>query len=262
MTHPMDYVERLIRRALAVPRDQAPSLFDPFDQVAPFVHEATLSLDSTVSPGTPIDGADRPGATAKAARADGGPHPSVAQPTRVESPDDGLGRIEARVDVPIKVPTPAVHTRAASGESVAVPEPKPLGLARADAFMRALALPTAPVERPEAGGPTKADAAELTPLAPPNRILPLLPPLPSPPALLMPNRPRREVRPDPEPTPPGVPASAAAAAFAAQTSARDPARPAQLERIISTTVVVAPSSRRFDDLAHSSGISRFGIGQS
>jgi hypothetical protein len=30
---------------------------------------------------------------------------------------------------------------------------------------------------------------------------------------------------------------------------------------VQTTVVLAPPSRRLDDLAHSSGIARFGIGQ-
>jgi hypothetical protein len=34
------------------------------------------------------------------------------------------------------------------------------------------------------------------------------------------------------------------------------------ERIVQATVVLASPSRRLDDLAHSGGISRFGLGQS
>jgi len=44
-------------------------------------------------------------------------------------------------------------------------------------------------------------------------------------------------------------------------SARRGAPVPQPERIVQTTVVLAPPSHRLDDLAHGSAIARFGLGQ-
>jgi hypothetical protein len=58
--------------------------------------------------------------------------------------------------------------------------------------------------------------------------------------------------------PGAAPATPAAPSPAAKRPA--PAEP-PAGRIVHTTVVVAPSARRLDDLAHGSAITRFGIGQ-
>jgi hypothetical protein len=282
----MQYLERLICRALAQPRQLDSLVIDPFEQVAPW----------------PLD---RPPAAPPPALLN--PLAAESQPPRHDQPPSrpGLDAAESLLPATEAVPTPSLRlpppeppmapaaaTEAPALPAAARPQPRPAAppaiprprepaqpLATADAFMRSLGIaqPTpiaqangpAPTEPPAPSHEPQAISSPLNALSsqspavslpranpgmpglsaapsPLNRP-PLLRPLPAaastPPAA--PARPSATLPPPPEPAP-------------GRQRASDPPP----ERIVQATVVLAPPSRRLDDLAHSGGISRFGLGQS
>lgn len=257
----MDYVERLIRRALAEPREAVLGIFDPFEQVAPWALQQAAG-----------DAALAPTATApKAAAAALQPVPPAASATVESVPAVALCRAEAAppaladplqpaVPAP-EVPRPPVADDSASRRPPPEPTPEPASLARADAFMRTLsvkaALPDLPDKRPAAETPAVAPpppSQRPEPQRPGETVHRL-------PVLVRPLPPQPLAMPAPPPAPRGArPAEAARDGASPPTARRASAAPPP-ERIVHTTVLIAQPARRLDDLAHSSGISRFGIGQ-
>jgi hypothetical protein len=258
----MHYLERLIRRALAVPRDQESALFDPFEQVAPWEPEASALRDTVkiAQVAAMPSRVDAPVALSpKLAPADAA-MPSAPEATLTASP---LMPPQQHRATPSPLPergadageqapsTPSVQREATSTEAP---------LARADAFMRTLGI-----ERPAMlQSATASPAAAVQPPEPEPPSAPRLRvrPSASEPTLLRPVAPRTHA--------PGTPAVAPRAHAVASPPPPAPAAPAprrpapapQAERVVQTTVVLSPPSRRLDDLAHSSGIARFGLNQS
>ncbi len=263
MTAPMNYLERLLRRSLAVPGAVAQDVFDPFDQVAPWevapsAAEGALPVltapQQVVLP-EPAGAGDLP-VLAAALRPTPAPADGVAVPVSPAA--------ERR---PAALPVPAVADVAAPLAVDPVAPPRtvlPESLARADAFMQSLGV--APLATPDTGAARAAPGAAALPQGEPQpaprapratvtkqqAVLPSLRP-PAPPQL---------------PPPVAAPAAArqraapaASSAAAAPANAPRPAPAAPRERIVQTTVFVSPAPRALDDLAHSSGIARFGIGQ-
>lgn len=257
----MDYFERLILRALARPRAAAPDVFDPFEHVAPWDLDEAPPRERIHPPaaGEALRAVPQSSAPASSLAPHAGIAPVVEQPAAVPqaSPREPAGAPAGRAamfDLPQRaVPAQPLPTTA----PVADP------LARADAFMRTLGVqpvaahvPHAPEPEP-VGIPQRRDQArpQAQPSPPaPQSAEPVLvrPALPSP----APSQPRPAS--DAHVRPGAAPATPAAPALAGKRPA--PAVP-PTERIVYTTVVVAPSARRLDDLAHGSAITRFGIGQ-
>jgi len=263
MSLAMNYLERLLRRALAVPGAAPQDVFDPFDQTAPWLLEATVAEG-----GSPVVSAPAQGMRTSPA---GAPDvPFVAPPLHPPSaPADSVAvrLAPAAADPPAKRPAPlaADVTAPPAADPVAVPrtvQPEPL--ARADAFMQSLGAVQVPT--PDAGAP-RAAAVPAT--------LPQSEPLSAPRAVRGANAPQHAVLPPlrppaPPQLPPPAAAPAAARPRAVPAAARAAAAPANAprlaaaaprERIVQTTVFVSPAPRALDELAHSSGIARFGIGQ-
>jgi hypothetical protein len=255
----MHYVERLVRRALAVPREQPKIPFDPFEQVAPWLPDGPLAVapDKQEITGPQAEASTRQ-APAPAAVPTAHPvPPATCAPQRVETTIPAPG-VEPPVTPQRVAPSVEVIGEAPPRQVAPPPAAGPAPLTQADAFMRSLGVempaPAAPaaerIAAPPPADPTVRTAAPSRrepagrDLPPPFVIVqPLRPPAPAPA-----QRRGRESSPVEKPTQPQPP--------------RRAAPPAAAERIVQTTVVVAPPSRRLDDLARSSGISRFGIGQS
>lgn len=255
----MDYFERLILRALALPRHGAAAVFDPFDQVAP-----SLPTPST-APRVSIAGrAIPPAPPAAAALAD-----TRARDVAAIDVDAAAQALPPPVPAPLSPgPEPAPAASRAGAEPVLPPAAAPAAgereaapLARADAFMRQLgAVPpsaiSAAVAHRAVVEPAPVASPELPATEPDPRpsTAPICAP-PIPPQPEMPHRAAPRERRASQQDPPAAPASASEAAAAA-------AERASPHRIVqSTTVVVGRTAHTLDDLAHSSAISRFGLGQ-
>jgi hypothetical protein len=255
----MDYFERLIRRALATPRDAAQDLFDPFDQVAAWTLDDAVEAPEVLPPGIVQKAVASPQPAVPApplmpAAVSVGTVPPVVVPLAATfGAPDAPGEFEQRAAVP--------------GDRPAMP-PAPLQLppggtdplTRADAFMRGLGVqspvPAEPAARPREAAPTALRPAQPPELPQPVRVS-------AGPVLLRPNPPQ------PAPLAPhvadAVPARknvrAETQGAAVPPAGRVAPTPPSVERVVQTTVVVASAARGLDDLAYSSGISRFGIGQ-
>lgn len=264
MTVAMNYLERLLRRALAVPGAVVQDVFDPFDQVAPWVIEpsaAERALPVQPAPEQVVlpEPAGASDLLAVAA-------PLQALPASINGVAAPHTHAAARPPAPLPEPAAADVTAPLAAGPVAVSRAAQLQpLARADVFMQSLGVvPSAPLETGAArtapgpailpqGEPQPAPPAHPDTAAKQQAVLPPLRP-PAPPKL-----------PTPVAAPAAVrrrasPAASSAAAPPANTPRPAPAAPG--ERIVQTTVFVSPAPRTLDDLAHSSGIARFGIGQS
>lgn len=271
----MNYFERLIQRATAQPRQVRAPLVDPFAQEAPW----ELDPLRTSLPAGQADARRLPDPSAQlqyglpaslAAGAGDGVEPAqlspVARPIpHPDPPTPSLG------SPPQPLPlTPVGH----------LPEEPPTPLAIADAFMRSFGIaqpaqiaqpngpaPTETLHPPQEPQAIRSNLKALSPQSPaaaPPRAMPGIPALS---AAASPDSYPPLLRPLPvaaSPPPPAAPARPAATIPLPPEPA--PGRPrgsdAPKERIVQTTVVLSAPSRRLDDLAHSSGISRFGLGQS
>lgn len=257
----MNHLERLVRRALAVPRDRPQGIFDPFDQTTPLLLDAPTPLHVARSTTAPLTVADAPAALPSPA-ADTGPSAAPAAPVSATAE---TGAVAAALvppsptfatPAPLMLDTPAMAPvpRAAPG-SVADSPP----LARADAFMRALGarLPDAALAATTSPPPVTRRAVR-----PAEAVRAVAAPRDS----IVAQRSTTTAHP-PIPARPNAASAPAAAGGGAPPPPSSPApaprasRVAMPERIVERTVVVSSSSTRLDDLAHASRIARFGIGQ-
>lgn len=258
----MDYIERLIRRAIAFPRQEAQGLFDPFEQVAPLEPDSPRHRVAAMADATAVS------------HTDALPSLPAIPPRSPVQAEHGLERMpefreiaafadkpepEASVREDIKASQSAVRTHKLGAEP----------LAQADAFMRSMGIKVTESDVParrgagplESSTQTSPRAAASKRVAAPAMVRPIPPeaahpavpvaPQPAPRGYDSPSTPMRRQRgsaPQPEVL---VPSPASGAAPAAPVA----------ERIVQTKVVVTSRSGRLDDLARSSGISRFGIGQ-
>ncbi len=255
----MNYLERLIRRALAVPRDTDQGLFDPFEQTAPWaLDEAQLLRARAPTPGTVPAAAERDPPSAGAAPSAIGREPPILNPVDATPPPVVQSAVRVMKVEQALMPTLPV--------TPSTPDAEPLhekSLARADAFMQSLKSAQDPpdarhrsVEPPRSAG--EHDARHVA--VPPRRAAPvppdagdppsIRPVAPRPPAVFPPARVQSPDREKAQPR--------------AEPANRDRrAPPAGQPSVITRTVVIAPPrSRQLDDLAHGSAISRFGLGQS
>jgi hypothetical protein len=259
----MDYLQRLIHRAIAVPREQAQAVFDPFEQVAAWALDVTPPVRA--APLVPPGDAPPPGvgpldvpAITPVQPAAVAAMPSLREANAMEPAAPPSSATVQSVTSPGAV-IPA-HTDA---PRALAPERDPLR--QADAFMNALGVKTL---RPDPPPPPQAAATHIDARAdrrePPPRSQPVQV-APAAPVLVRPTPPRAPVvieaapaAPRSPPRTPAPPNPNSAAPAARRTT------PATVqERIVQTTIVMsASSSHRLDELAHSSGIARFGIGQS
>jgi hypothetical protein len=233
----MHYFERLIRRALAVPRDMPGRIFDPFEQIAPWLIDpshalnptARISSDALAEAGTPPEPVMPPSAPSKPPET-----VTTVQPSPPEPPIPAPVRtVESFLERP---------TRESKAAAAALRPDAPL--AKADAFMTALNVKRiAPLEP----APPARQSLAPTPHAPKVHLVRPIPPRRSPPE---------------RPSPPRTDASAPAAPAREDLASRRATAVTAPQPIVTRTVLVAPSARpQLDDLAHSSGISHFGIGQ-
>jgi len=258
----MDYIERMIQRALAVPRQQAPPLVDPFERIAPWSLDAPPPQEQSAPVRRARAAADASVAAAVtpvAPSVPASPGPALARVVQDAPARAAIGGLPAAADAP--APTRSVEgARPQNIEPVSAAEALPT--AHADAFMRSLGVKVLAAELPT---PARIDApADALVAAAPSRHLP---------ARLHPAREAECTLQTIRPLPPRAPAPVAALASPRSPrapsspgidAARPPAphdAPPAARPIVQTTLVVAPTSRRLDDLAHSSGIARFGIGQ-
>jgi hypothetical protein len=253
----MYYLERLIRRALAVPRNMPGRMFDPFEQIAPWLIEPAVALNPATR-----EQADNP------VEAGMPPLPHVAPSV---SPQPAAPGALSEAVAAVQPPPPASAVIQTVDRFLELPrrdaEVAPSGirpeapLAKADAFMRALNVTGVTPETAksvEPGQPReRMVSVEATPRA--RQEAPSAPPTPKV-QLVRPIPPRRTPPEHPPPPRPTLPTSASPAREERaphRTTTVAAAQPAALR-----TIVVAPAARQqFDDLAHSSGISYFGIGQ-
>jgi hypothetical protein len=256
----MNYLERLIRRALAVPRDTEQSLFDPFEQTAPWAIDEAAAVRARA----PAPDDTRSGQAPRPSVVDGRP---ASPPIRTEpsSPNAATAAVPPTagsatqiVRVVEQALTPSAPPPAPTG-AVALHEQS---LARADAFMRPLELkalsddPTlCSAEPPPADIPIAAssDPVKAMPRQEPARPRAADPPTIQP---VAPHPPTQHLAPHPAER--RAPLAKPASTARARRETAELGRPS----VITRTVVIAPSrSRQLDDLAHGSGISRFGLGQ-
>ncbi|HEY0855957.1 MAG TPA: hypothetical protein VGE16_02810, partial [Albitalea sp.] len=146
----MDYVDRLIQRALAVPRAQGSGVFDPFEVLAPWVVQPAADTARRVAPADHV--AVAPVVVPKSIPAASPPSGEPVHVVPTEPPAQAMAPAEAALARPAKVepmrevdprPVPPVEPQA----------PTPVGLNRADAFMQALGVPPTVVAAPAASRP-------------------------------------------------------------------------------------------------------------
>lgn len=268
----MDYFDRLMQRALAQPREVVEGLFDPFAQEAPWSPDGPRTALPT-APHHPSSPADGRAATVRTRST-----PEDLTPANIATSPTSVPPLAAPVvthrqpALPHQEITPAV----AADRPLPMHPPEHTGtptapLSHADAFMRTLGVPVAaPAQTtPRSSAPPQGFPAPMmsTPRSAPaeqrestssnqgpTALRPVNPTtVPRPSADQTGNRARTQAAPaTSSPAPPPMPQASASA------SAQSPAAP---PRFIQRTVVVSATSPRLDDLAHSSGISRFGIGQ-
>jgi hypothetical protein len=258
----MDYLRRLLLRSLAVAREQGSPVFDPFAQVAGWEFDASAPAPPQESAAEPVPAAAPAPAARRLVPA------SPLQPPQAPAFDAAAAGAPPAVDPPAlaQAPPPAPGTLAppARNDTAGPAVPERVLLTQADAFMRSLGMKS--VVAPEVPAPDQAVAAPSVPAPHQHRASGPAPHTDESgvPVLVRPAIPTAIQQPRAQAKPRGkleaARAATAPAAAAAPRSASPLAAPPQ--RIVQTTVVVAPAARGLDDLAHSSGISRFGIGQS
>lgn len=255
----MNYVERLIQRAVAPPRRTVQVLFDPFEQTGFWAPENATTTRTSQSPAA---------VAMPDAQAPGAPQNGMPLSAAVLQQPGGHAVVEKTVvqnGPALQPPTVAVaaghpetkiaHTAGPDGDA-------PSPLAKADAFMRGLGVNT-PASKAQAtahsaapGLPNTTIAASRTERdsqtqapkeARPQLVMPVRPPVIPPQGL--PPRPSPEAaqsrrKPDTDPAP-------------RRTTPATSLQPAATR----TVIVAAPAVNRLDDLAHGSAISRFGLGQ-
>lgn len=258
----MDYLRRLLLRSLAVPRDQGSPVFDPFAQVAGWEFDAAAPPPQE-SAAEPADAMLPPPAAQRLEPAAPLMQPVQAPPFDAPAPA-AVEAIDPTTLPQVSPSLPGALAPPARNDNAVAPGPERELVTQADAFMRSLGMksvvaPEEPATRPGPATPsvpapprirTSGPAPHTSETGGPVLVRPAVPPASEHPRV--PQSPRR--KPDP------ATAAAAPAAAAAPQSASPSAAPPQ--RIVQTTVVVAAAARGLDDLAHSSGISRFGLGQS
>jgi hypothetical protein len=264
----VDYFDRLILRALAVPRDRGGAeLFDPFEQTAPL--EGGLP-PAAVRPAV-ADAHAIPTTTAQAHTLAAEPVPQAPAAVTLPAEATSLKALQPATAMPVPVAAPALVPLVSSAtqvthnvrltppapESPVVAAPEAGSLAQADAFFRTLGVPSVPVAETPPRGPATHE-----PEAPPRpRKRTAAPDTP----VLMPSR--RAMAPERAPVSSPAVASAAAAAGLAPAAApsRAARRTAPAESVVQTTVVVQRSATRWADelgtLARGSPMGRFGRGQ-
>jgi hypothetical protein len=259
----MDYLQRLIHRALAVPREQAQAVFDPFEQVAAWALELTPPVRAAPvvpPPDAPPKGV---GPLDVPAIAPMQPVPAASIPAMREANAMEPAALPGPASVQSVTPPEAAPPARTEATRVAAPERDPLR--QADAFMNALGVKAL---RPDPPASQRATATRNESLAVRRDGLALAHPAQAAaeaPVLVRPTPPRApvvvEATPAAQRPPPRSPAPPSTSTASAAARRASPA-PVQ-KRIVQTTVVMsASSSHRLDELAHSSGIARFGIGQS
>jgi hypothetical protein len=256
----MNYVERLIHRALAAPRQVLASVFDPFEQTALWPVDPPALARSEPTQG------------AASVREAASPRPSdlPISPPQLEPPVARDRVVETLVARTIEPAVPELKAWAHRSETAPV-APQPVApttaqesaLAKADAFIRGLSVkalaPDAPrpselrlprTQTVEARASAKVSSGDdpPAPLSPRPQLVRPVPPRLSFPQSPAARKPAERASSAASPTPP--------------TQLRQRSAVAVAQGIVTRTVVVAPSApSRLDDLAHSSAISRFGIGQ-
>lgn len=261
----MNQIERLLRRAVAVPRGAGRDDFDgfdPFEQTAAWPVDAasssSVARSSSSAGGAPIGDSAAPiTPPARSAAATDAPVVSsepamvAVQVPEAATPWSSIGPASATAANTIEPTAPEVPREPAS---VIAP------LAQADAFMQALRAGTAAADparptlraRESTASPDAAVVVARGPNDTPPATTPIRPV--TPPALPPTDEPIVRSGRTAKPAPPAVDREPVGG-----TPAHTRTPP---ERVIETTVVVASSSsRRLDELAHGSRIARFGIGQ-
>lgn len=297
----MDYFERLARRALAVPSSAESSLFDPFEQQAPWPMDPVAAAASVPARGqVPAAAAGLPLAVTGAAH-HGTPPPTpadaaaeladVAQRTGVPAPLlPGAARVSQPASPQQVRPVPVVTQHdalpsALPGKRSELAEPvEPLG--RADAFMRGLGV-AAPVPAPSAwhqAAPPIQPAqvphtSETTPALPMPRTARVpawssaldaaageaRTAAPLPPIAVRPPKPAPAVM-SAAPAAAdvrGAPTSTPAVSAAHSRQRTAPAAVTSLDTALRPAVVLKLADRAdaLDDLAHGNSMARFGLGQ-
>lgn len=257
----MDYLRRLLLRTLAVPREQGSAVFDPFAQVAaweldahaPTPHESAADTAVGIAPAPPAPHLETTSALPL--------QPTPAPPSAVTGPS-AREAIEPSVAFQMPPASHATEALPASGDKAEAAEPDHVLLAQADAFMRSLGMksvtaPEEPASRQSLATPSLPAPHRRGTSAPAPRTMET-----GEPVLVRPAMPPAVERPRVQANPRRMP-DAATNTTAAQAPAAPSTPPAAVppQRIVQTTIVVAGGARALDDLAHSSGISRFGIGQ-
>jgi hypothetical protein len=258
----MHYLERLICRAGAVPREMASEVFDPFEQVAPWGDAVDAPVK--VAPAAPLASntppAEPPGSAAPVLERGGEvPHAKPATPAADGAQPMLLSAVAPAMPV-LGTLIPVAPAPAAPMQPATTPTAAPL--ARADGFMRSLGIqqpvmqPAAPPRATPPAEPPSAPLVQAGPSPRANALERALPPLlrPVQPQALAPVM-------APAAPPRGLAREAPAAREGQAHTARRSVPAAPPQRIVQTTVVLAPPSRRLDELAHGTAIARFGLGQ-
>jgi hypothetical protein len=265
----MNHFARLLRRALAQPRHLPETLFDPFEQVAPWPLESPVSQRAPAGDapqGTPVHAVPPevpPLLPPTAAR-------QPAPPAAADIPN--APRTAAPAGPADRPALPAPPERAPAAVTQPAPEPSPL--ARADAFMRSLGVtvPERAAAPPQAHPPLPAAPAAAAPM--PTATVPArLPeeagaaPAPRAAARMHPPEPAHTEPRAALPRPSRGAAPEVAAGWAARSSepAAAPAHraaPVFMQAPVQTTVVVrADGPGAMQELAQGVALTRFGIGQ-
>lgn len=258
----MDYFDRLVRRALASAETQPQPLFDPFEQVAPWALDAA-QVQAVRAQAARVEAPQRaPEVHAAEAR------PLAAARSSVQALKPSL---QAPATQPVQTAMPMSATPALAADAVPgvpmpapLPTPAPSPLAQADTFMRSLRAVVEPVDVPAPALRRSASPGDEPWLAPTEAPLPRLARTapPEEPAAVRPHKPAEPPAAVPPPVPRTASVPPAAVARASTSPMRDKAAPVPpAAPTVHTTIVVAPPARRLDDLAHSSAIARFGLGQ-
>lgn len=261
----MNYRERLLSRAAAVPRSGGEALFDPFAQVAAWLPEETAQSSPIAPASPPILPQGEP-----AARVSETVHHQPAPPAKSIRPQP-FSASAASPAPERSAAAPAALTDKPGAVPPAVTPPDPLAIA--DAFFNEIA-PNIARSPSRAATPAASDREPLQPgkqtapaETPAVRAAPALPPAPP----VRQQASRTVVPPKPAEAPLPRTAAQAARRSAPPTEtrpapqqperARKPQPPlidaARDARVIAVSSSAAPRS----DLAHSLGILRFGIGQ-
>lgn len=264
----MRYVERLLRRALALPRDSSPYLFDPFEQTAILaapedVQEA--SCRSSLSPAVPLEAstAGRPAEPPAPVEQPEAGRPRLPQPLTsrnssapgpVRSTAAKFARPEEADLEPRLIPDTRSVAPALPPEEYSDPAPprrEPRTQKRSARHEDRLTPPAPKVAPALASGPIEA-----RPQAPRRAALPLAPEAPrAPPAAI-----KRQER----PAPPFEGASRSSAERPSQARAKPAGKapPAPVPVRVRHMLVGRRTSDPRDDLSQARAIRRFGIGQS